>query len=107
MEQIKKTIEEVIKTLQECRKKRTPENDPETLLKKNLSKKELAHIKFNYYRKGVLGIKVDSSSWLYYLSLQKEQLSDKLRRKLAGLKHIHFCLGEIDKGNGQNKRNKK
>lgn len=107
MEQIKNTIAEVIKNLQECRKKGTPENDPEALLKKNLSKRELVHIKFNYYRKGTLGIKVDSSSWLYYLSLQKEQLSDKLRRKLTGLKHIHFCLGDIEKGNGKKKRNKR
>ncbi len=104
MEQIKNTLEAVIKNLQARQKKAAPENDPELLLKNNLSKKELAHLKFNYYKKGTLGIKVDSSSWLYYLSLQKEVLLDKLRSNLTGLKRIHFCLGDISKNNETSKR---
>jgi len=66
------------------------------LLKKLLTKRELQHIKFNYFRKGILGISVDSSGWLYHLSLKKEGLLISLQKNLTDLKEIHFRLGEVD-----------
>jgi len=103
MESIKDTINNVIKDLQEQRKKASDKNSPEKIFKKNLSKKELAHVKFNYFRKGVLGVKVDSSSWLYYLSLQKEAFLDKLRGNLKEIKDIHFSIGDVVSQNEKNK----
>ena len=73
----------------------------EGLLKKLLTKKELKHIKLNYFKKGRLGIKVDSSGWLYQLSLQKEGLLEALRKESAEISDIRFSIGEI---NGQRKR---
>lgn len=65
----------------------------EQVLKKVLTKKQLAHIKFNYFRKGILGISVDSSSWLYSLSLQKEKILSELKKEIKSLKEIRFNIG--------------
>ena len=75
----------------------------EEALKKLLTKKELKHIKLHYFKKGILGIKVDSSGWLYQFSLKKEVLLKDLQPGLAEIKSIRFSLGEID-NNGKRKR---
>lgn len=94
MEAIKDTIINVIKELS-LKKHGLSENDnPEVLLKKALTKKELRHIKFHYFRKGMLGIKVDSSVWLYSMNLKKEKLISKLNSaSTLGVKDIRFVLG--------------
>ena len=66
----------------------------EDLLKKTLTEKELGHIKFNYFKRGILNITVDSSSWLYQLSLSKDDLLARLRKKLKEIKDIRLRLGE-------------
>lgn len=68
---------------------------PDALLKKVLTKRELAHIKFNYFKKGVLEIKVDSSGWLYSLTLKKDTLLESLRSLSADIKNIRFRMGSI------------
>lgn len=68
---------------------------PQALLNKVLTKKELGHIKFNYFRKGTLNLLVDSSSWLYNLTLKKEDLLLKLNKKSCVIKDIRFRIGEI------------
>ena len=93
MEAIKDTLQNLMRTLKN--KKKLSKDDPQALLPKVLSKKELGHIKFNYFKKGILGISVDSSSWAYHLNLKKEGLLAKLGKKLSGLKDIRFQLGEI------------
>jgi hypothetical protein len=93
MELIKDTIQNVIKKL-ETRRGVLPEDNLEIFLKKILTKKELGHIKLNYCRKGILCLKVDSSSWLYHLSLQKEDLLARLRKKDNTIKDIRFCIGD-------------
>jgi len=94
VEAIKDTIINVIKELS-LKKHGLSENDnPEVLLKKALTKKELRHIKFHYFRKGMLGIKVDSSVWLYSMNLKKEKLISKLNSaSTLGVKDIRFVLG--------------
>ena len=67
MEAIKDTVASVLKKLS-AKKSETQDGDPEEWLKKVLTKKELEHIKFKYFKKGLLGVSVDSSSWLYKLS---------------------------------------
>jgi hypothetical protein len=94
METIKDVVLHVIEDLET--KKLHPEIDqPQAWLKKVLTKRELSHIKFNYFRKGVLGLWVDSSSWLYGLNLKKEDLLGKLRANSGAIKDIHFRIGEV------------
>jgi hypothetical protein len=79
----------------EGQKQDTPPDDPGSFLKKAFTKKELEHIRSSYFRNGILAIGVDSSSWLYSLSLKKEQKLSKLRDKLKIIvKDIRFFLGE-------------
>lgn len=91
MESIKDIITDV---LQGLKTKRRTQDEPESLLKRVLPKKELGHVKFRYLRKGVLGITVDSSSWLYQLNLQKPQLLAKLGKRSPTIKEIRFYMGE-------------
>jgi len=94
MEKIKDTIQTVIHSL-EGKYKYPDSDDPTQLLKKVLTKKELQHIKFNYFKKGVLGVSVDSSAWLYKLSLEKESLLSQMQKGSAFIKDIRFRIGEI------------
>lgn len=94
MEHLKNTIDTLMAGLSE--KNSGPRGeDPGQWLKKALTKKELGHIKVKYFRKGILGLSVDSSAWLYILSLRKEELLQKLKQENSGLKNISFRIGEI------------
>lgn len=91
MEQIKDTIKEVMAAL--ITKKNTEgAGGLEKALAKILGKKEKKHVKLGYFRKGTLGLSVDSSAWLYHLSLQKEKLLAKLTRKYDRIKTLRFYL---------------
>jgi hypothetical protein len=96
MEAIKDTVGVIMQALK-AGKAASAEVKSEEALKKVLTKKELKHIKLNYFKKGILGIKVDSSSWLYKLSLEKESLLNGLRKDLTEIKDIRFSMGEINK----------
>ncbi|MDD5129777.1 MAG: DciA family protein [Candidatus Omnitrophica bacterium] len=71
------------------------DNGPQQWLKKALTKKELGHIRVKYFKNGVLGVSVDSSTWLYVLSLKKEELLAELKKENPGLKNINFRIGNI------------
>ena len=77
------------------KKTQVPGASPEQWLKKALTTKELQHIKVKYFNRGVLGLSVDSSVWLYALSLKKEELLVKLRKENPTIKNINFRIGEI------------
>ena len=94
MEAIKDTVASVIGNLVHKKTSASGE-EPHTWLKKVLTKKELGHIKFNYFKNGVLNVNVDSSSWLYSLSLKKETLREKLQKQSEKIKDIRFRIGEI------------
>jgi len=94
MEAIKDTLKNLIERLEDKRKGPAGE-DPQAWLKKVLTKNELRHIKFHYFRKGILGVSVDSSAQLYSLTLQKEGLLVKLNRQSSAVKDIRFRIGEI------------
>lgn len=94
MQTIKDTVEAVISGIREKNQKKT-RDDPRSWLKKTLSKKELVHIGFKYFNKGILGLRVDSSSWLYYMNLHKEELLEKLKKNNITVKDIRFWMGEI------------
>jgi len=94
VEQIKDTIQSVIRLLSE-HKGIVSSEDAEILLKKALTKRELTHIKLNYFKKGILNLTVDSSSWLYNFNLHKRQLLAKLNEKSDWVKEIRFRIGEV------------
>jgi hypothetical protein len=94
MELLKNTLDEVMRGL---RAQKTAGLDavPEQWLKKALTKKELGHIKVKYFSKGILGLSVDSSAWLYMLSLKKGELLETLHKEHPGLKDLNLSIGEI------------
>ena len=97
IEPIKNTVVNVIEELKE-KKTIGTEQKLFASLKKALTKKELEHIKVNYFKQGVLFINVDSSSLLYCLSLKKEAVLLKLQeagRKQQEIKDIYFRIGDI------------
>ncbi|MDD5253137.1 MAG: DciA family protein [Candidatus Omnitrophota bacterium] len=91
---LKNTVEEIMRGLA-VKKTDYPGGDLQAWLKKALTKKELGHIKVKYFSKGVLGLSVDSSAWLYILSLKKEELLHSLKKENPGLKDINLRIGEI------------
>lgn len=94
MELLKDTVKSVMADLKG--KRRGPDKaGPDQILKRCLTKKELRHIKFNYFKKGIISINVDSSGWLYQLSLDKESLKAKLQQELKTLKDIHLRIGQV------------
>ncbi len=94
MDRIKDLVEDVIRNLT-VKKLNDLGTNPEEWLKKTLTKKELGHIKFHYFRKDVLGVRVDSSAWMYSLSLKKEALLNKIKEYNPKVKAIHFSIGDI------------
>jgi hypothetical protein len=94
METLKNAVREVMRGL-ESKKARYPGDNPQEWLKKALTKKELGHIKVKYFSRGVLGLNVDSSAWLYVLGLKKEEVLSVLKKENPGLKDINLRIGEI------------
>lgn len=94
MEAIKSTVMNVMESLA-VKKTRDSADNPEGWLKKALTKKQCEHIKVNYFKKGILSINVDSSGWLYSLTLQKEDLLVKLGKFSSAIKDIRFRMGEV------------
>jgi hypothetical protein len=94
MQRIKDTVQAVINDLRDKNQKKT-KDDPRVWLKKILSKNESDHVGFKYFNKGILGLKVDSSSWLYYMNLHREEFMGKLKKNNITVKDIRFWMGEI------------
>jgi len=94
VEQIKETVKNVLGAL-EAKQKPDPQEKLKILLKKLLTKKEAKHIQFHYLKKGILHIKVDSSTWLYHVNLRKEDLLAKISKGFNAIKDIRFHIGEL------------
>jgi len=92
MEAIKDTLKNVMQAL-ETKKKGLSQYDPQILLEQVLTKKELRHIKSHYFKRGTLSLDIDSSTWLYQLSLKKEGLLTELGKKNSSIRDIRFRLG--------------
>ncbi len=92
MEPLKNTLDALMFGLSH-KKEGFPDTGPEQWLKNTLTKKELQHIKVKYFNKGVLGLSVDSSTWLYVLSLKKEELLQTLQKEAPMVKNINFRIG--------------
>lgn len=94
MERLNKTLVEVMQGL-EAKKHLAGPDDLQQGLKKTLTKKEMQHIKVKYFHKGILGLDVDSSAWLYILSLKKAELLEALKLFYPELKNITLRIGEF------------
>ncbi len=94
MEPIKNSIQALMRSLKN-KSKGIGGEPPEKLLQQVFSRKEAAHVKFGYLKKNIIGIKVDSATWHYYLNLKKEQLLAQLRAKKLDIKDIHFYIGDV------------
>ena len=94
MELLKNTLNGLMQQL-DAKKTVFQEAGPQQWLKKVLTKKELGHIRVKYFSKGILGLSVDSSAWLYILSLKKEELLRALKKENPELKNINFRIGEV------------
>jgi predicted nucleic acid-binding Zn ribbon protein len=94
MEQIKNVIRCVVGQIS-ARVSRSDCFTPEEWLKKSLTRKELGHIKFYYFRRGVLGIKVDSSAWKHNFLLRKEVLLQKIQKCAPEVHSLHFVGGDV------------
>ncbi|MEI6631775.1 MAG: DciA family protein [bacterium] len=91
---LKETISGLMHKL-EGQQRNKHQGEPRDMLKKAFTKKELEHVQLHYFNKGILALRVDSSSWLYTLSLKKEELLHKLRNKAkVVVQDIRFSLGE-------------
>jgi hypothetical protein len=94
MELLKNTLDDVMRQLG-VQKTIFQDTGPQEWLKKTLTKKELGHIRVKYFSKGILSLSVDSSAWLYILSLKKEELLKELKKEHSELKNINFRIGEV------------
>jgi hypothetical protein len=94
MEPIKNTIKEVLNSWK-AQKKAASADDTRLLLKQVFSAKERKHVCFGSFKKGILSIKVDSSPWLYQLTLQKRDLLSRARAVSCEVKDIRFSIGDM------------
>jgi hypothetical protein len=95
VETIKNTLENVMRSWEKKIGHLSIQDNPESALKKFLTRKELGHIKFRYFRKGIFSFDVDSSSWLYYFNLKKDELLTRLQKESSAIKGIRFYIGEL------------
>lgn len=88
MEHIRNTLQGIIRDIEkkQCLKR----NDVFRLFRKNLTNRERRHAKCSTLHRGILTVNVDSSVWLYQLSLKKEEFLKKL-----SLTDIRFRIGEV------------
>lgn len=75
-------------------KLRSAGDGPDYWLGQVLSAKEMRHVKPKNFKNGTLNVYVDSSGWLYYLSLHKKKILSQLGAKCDKIKNIRFFLGE-------------
>lgn len=93
MERIQDTIQQVIGNLA-AKKGDQDIKHPREIIKKLLTKKELAHIKVTNFYKGILYVDVDSSSWLYALTLRKKSFLEELKEAVPPIADIRFRIGD-------------
>lgn len=95
MDRLKDAVENVIRQLSEG-KSQGLDAQPQEWLKKALTKRELGHIKFHYFRNGVLGLRVDSSVWKYNFSLHRDKLLLKIHQHAPQVRDLRFSVGDIE-----------
>jgi len=95
MEKIGAIVKQLINDLESKKSALKKYEVIEELLNKFLTKQEFKHIRINTFKKGVLYITIDSSSWMYSINLKKGQLLDEIKKCLSDIKDVRFSLGEL------------
>jgi len=93
MEKLSDTITSVIREL--TAKRTVAGVGPQEWLKNILTRNELRHIKFHYFRKGTMGFYVDSAAWKYNFNLKKEGLLKNIVKYEPQAKELRFSIGEV------------
>ena len=92
-------IDSVVKSIiQKLDKQSNPTSDDiENIWKKVAGKKAFSHTKPASLRKKRLVINVDGSTWLYELTLRKDELLTGLKKRLGEdkIKELQFRIGEL------------
>ena len=92
-------IDSVVKSIiQKLDKQSNPTSDDmENIWKKVAGKKAFPHTKPASLRKKRLVINVDGSTWLYELTLRKDELLTGLKKRLGEdkIKELQFRIGEL------------
>ena len=94
MEQIKDTIQVLLAGLKD-KQKTAAGSSPEGLVKQLFSRREQAHVAGRAVRNGILSVAVDSSTWLYYCTLHKQEFLRKLRAFAPQIKDVRFRIGKV------------
>ena len=94
-ERIDSVIKSIIKKLD--RQSNPTIEEIEKIWRKAAGAKALSHTKPASFRKKRLIINVDGSSWLYELTLKKEELLNKLKMQLGEekIEELQFRIGEL------------
>ena len=98
MESIKTTVNAVLDHLH--KHGAGPAPGPDDWLDRVLTRQERRGVAVAYFRNGVLGLKVDSSSRLYHLNLRRQELKDKLAAFCKEIKEIRLSVGSIGGAKG-------
>jgi predicted nucleic acid-binding Zn ribbon protein len=94
VEAIKQSLEVLLKEL-EARKEKASRMAPDFLAQKIFSAKEALHARAGTLKNGILYLKTDSSTWLYYFNLHKKELLEKFSAGNSQIKELKFGLGEF------------
>lgn len=95
MEKIGVVVKQLISDLESKKGSIRKSEVIEEVLNKFLTKEEFKHIRINTFKKGVLFVTVDSSSWMYSINLKKGQLLNEIKKCLSDIKDVRFSLGEL------------
>lgn len=95
MEKIGAIVKQLISDLESKKGQKKKYTIIEELLNKFLTKQEFKHIRINTFKKGILYITIDSSSWMYSINLKKGQLLEEIKKSLSDIKDVRFFLGEL------------
>jgi len=60
-----------------------------------LDVKELEHTQLVGINNGVLSVYVDSSVWLYHLKVKKNNILQKVRKRIPEIQDIRFKIGKL------------
>jgi hypothetical protein len=60
-----------------------------------LTENERPHAQAVYYRKGILGVTVESPHWLYYFSMRKKKLIEAMTAHVSDIGDMRFTVGKL------------
>ena len=89
-------IEEIVKTIikNTCDKQEESKENLEAAWEQAAGKNATAHTTLTAFKKGILTIAVDSSSWMYQLSINKTKIEKTMSQRLKKQIQIKLRAGE-------------